>query len=157
VDLPALAALAARSLTDPYYTRPLKPPTAEKNGRTSPAGLLPRALSDGCPIHQTFPPTWSLVAQGRYYRGAGGHLREKRAAFHHRQHLQPSLHKPLRPQPYDEPLRIREVKRVAAEKALHRIWTRLAPAASGPSASRWWAAAPPAWRRRSSWPAPGRK
>ncbi|NLI20097.1 MAG: putative selenate reductase subunit YgfK [Clostridiales bacterium] len=133
VDLPALAALAARSLTDPYYTRPLKPPTPEKNGQDVP--LLDCFLapcSDGCPIHQDISAYMELVAQGRYTEALGV-ICEKNALpsitgniCNHR-----CTSRCARNQ-YDEPLRIREVKRVAAEKGFAPYLDALAPAGERP-------------------------
>ncbi len=128
VNLGRLSALAAQSLTDPRYVRPLKPALPEKNGQ--PVPLLDCSLApceDGCPIHQDIPAYMELVSQGRYL--------EALRVICERNPL-PSItgticshrcmSRCVRNQ-YEEPLQIREVKRIAAERGFDAFLKELKP------------------------------
>ena len=133
VDMDKLSALAAQSLTDPRYRRPLKPDYPQKNGREVP--LLDCFLapcSDGCPIHQDISAYMELVAQGRYAEALQV-VCEKNALpsitgtiCSHR-----CMSHCIRNQ-YDEPLQIRAVKLVAAEKGFDAYLDTLRPVAARP-------------------------
>ncbi|HPS81711.1 MAG TPA: putative selenate reductase subunit YgfK, partial [Candidatus Limiplasma sp.] len=133
VDMEKLSQLAQKSLTDPRYKRPLKPAYPQKNGQEVP--LLDCFLapcSDGCPIHQDISAYMELAAQGRY-TDALNVICDKNALpsitgsiCNHR-----CMSACIRNQ-YEEPLRIRDVKLLAAEKGFRPYLDALAPAGERP-------------------------
>lgn len=133
VDRERLAALAQKSLTDPRYRRPLKPEGLAKSDEPLPVldcNIAPCAQS--CPIHQDIPAYMELVAQGRYAEALElicvknplpsitGTICNHRCTSNC-----------VRNQ-YDEPLRIREVKLVAAERGFTPYLDALAPKGDRP-------------------------
>ena len=133
VDTAKLSALAAKSLTDPRYRRPLKPALPRKNDQPLPTlDCFLAPCSDGCPIHQDISAYMELTAQGRY--------KEALRVICDRNPL-PSvtgsicnhrcMSRCIRNQ-YDEPLRIRDVKLLAAVKGNEAFVKTLRPGAERP-------------------------
>ena len=133
VDMAKLAALAEQSLTDARYRRPLKPETPHKSASKVPltdCGFAP--CSDGCPIHQDISAYMELAAQGRYAEALQVIVEKNALPFitgticNHR-----CMASCVRNQ-YDEPLHIREVKLLAAEKGYLAYTDFLAPRGARP-------------------------
>ncbi len=131
VDMAKLSALAAQSLTDPRYRRPLKPEAPHKSKRKVP--LLDCSFapcSDGCPIHQDIPAYMELTAQGRYAEALRVICDKNALPFitgticNHR-----CMGSCVRNQ-YDEPLHIRDVKLLAAQGGFEAYLETLAPKAA---------------------------
>ena len=133
VALDRLSALAQKSLTDPRYRRPLKPALPRKNDRDVPlidCSLAP--CSDACPIHQDISAYMELAAQGRYTEALGV-ICDKNALpnitgsiCNHR-----CTAACVRNQ-YDDPLSIRQVKLLAAERGFRPYLDALAPVGDRP-------------------------
>ena len=133
VDQAKLSALAADSLHNLRYRRPLKPEYPHKNDQTVPlidCFLAP--CSDGCPIHQDISAYMELVAQGRH-ADALKVICDKNALpsvtgtlCNHR-----CMSRCVRNQ-YDEPLHIRDVKLIAAQKGFETYLEALAPETERP-------------------------
>jgi len=133
VEMDKLSALAVKSLIDPYYQRPLKPEYPQKNGQEVPlidCFLAP--CSDGCPIHQDISAYMELVSQGKYIEALNV-ICDKNALpsitgtiCNHR-----CMSHCIRNQ-YDEPLHIRDVKLVAAEKGFKPYLAALIPGSERP-------------------------
>ena len=130
VDMAKLAALAAQSLADPRYRRPLKPEAPHKSRRKVPlldCGMAPCA--DGCPIHQDIPAYMELAAKGQYAEALRVICEKNALPFitgticNHR-----CMGSCVRNQ-YDEPLRIRDVKLLAAQGGFEAFLRTLAPKA----------------------------
>ena len=131
VDMDKLAALAAQSLSDPRYRRPLKPEPPHKGVRKVPlidCSMAPCA--DGCPIHQDIPAYMELVSQGRYGEALAVICEKNALPFmtgaicNHR-----CMGSCVRNQ-YEEPLHIRDVKLLAAERGFDAFLPTLAPRAT---------------------------
>ncbi len=130
VEMAKLDSLASDSLTNPRYRRPLKPEHPHKNQRKVPltdCSLAPCA--DGCPIHQDIPAYMDLTAQGRFGEALAVICEKNALPFmtgticNHR-----CMSACVRNQ-YEEPLRIRDVKLMAAERGFDSFLETLAPRA----------------------------
>lgn len=133
VDMDKLAALAADSLRAPRYRRPLKPAAPFKG--TDKVPLLDcsfASCSGGCPIHQDIPAYMELASQGRYAEALAVICEKNALPFitgtlcNHR-----CMGACVRNQ-YDEPLHIRDVKLLAAEKGFDEFIETLKPRGERP-------------------------
>ena len=67
VSVPAVTALAAGALTDPWYRKPIKPVPSRKIPEQVPLmDCFFAPCREGCPIHQDIPAYIRLVNEGKY-------------------------------------------------------------------------------------------
>lgn len=130
IDLTALENIAASSLEDEYYKKPAKAIPPGKNGKPVPLlDCFAAPCTEGCPINQDVPEYIALVGEGRYADALSVILDKNPLPFVTGTICGHRCATKCTRGFYEEPVLIRSVKLVAAEKGISEIMSALKPGA----------------------------
>lgn len=122
IDLDALENIAASSLEDKYYKKPVKAASPRKNGKPVPLlDCFAAPCTEGCPINQDVPEYIALVGEGRYADALSVILEKNPLPFITGTICGHRCTTKCTRGFYEEPVLIRSVKLAAAEKGIAEV------------------------------------
>ncbi len=130
VDPEKLAAVRRDANENPRYRAPAKQGPARKQGGKPPMlDCFAAPCTEGCPLHQDAPAYLALAAEGRYAEAMRVILRRNPLPYITGDICSHRCMSRCTRQFYEEPVRIREVKRLCAERGLNDVLDELKPGA----------------------------